>query len=243
MSTIIGIPKNKVIVSASSIARERLGLERVNEVYHANSDDAQTILAAMKNGAIYSTIATSYFSPAPEAARLYKWLSIETIGTEESRGGITKINASYVGLRFGLNSYDPGATTLFTQVPISAFPRALHRITPLDKTGYLINSFSQTVEFVSFSGIQNEILLNNLYGDDAPMPSTVAGISMIPSARSPYREETFIDDPNIFGGKKISGYIQYYGLVSQGIFIERYGQLARCSVTFSDKWEIEAIGE
>lgn len=240
---IIGIPANKLIVSSSRVERVRLGLERLIEIYHCNTSDSQNIVGAIKNGTSYASVASAYFSVAPSAQNLFKWLTIEQISSDEMPGGITKINATYVGLRYGLNAYDPTATTLFTQIATAAFPKALHRITPLDKTGYLVNSFSQTVEFVSLSGIPNEILLNSLYGDDKPMPSQVAGISMIPSARPPFREESFIDDPNIFGGKKVSGYLQFFGLVSRGISIERYGQLARCSVTFADKWEIETIEE
>lgn len=226
MSNIIGISTGKMIRTASSSSAQRTGLERITETYIFKKSEESTFRNLIVNGETYDTI-TPFIQGGVDAGKNYTWMSVENFDFSDMAGGITEVTISYVGMRLTASQIPVGIVPLYTSIfQNTLLPEGLHRMNSVNS--WLENPFSQTVQFVSFSNTQNIQTLLNLFGTRKPMPTTVAKVGMIPSAKPPYRQE-FGEDTTVV----------FYGLTSQGLYYEKYGQFVVANVTFNDEWEVQ----
>lgn len=168
MATLVGFTANKLILNSSNFRREMVGLERINDVYTARTQDAETFGNIIKNGASHKTV-TGYLSPLPTLANRHEDMLVENVESTNEAGDITTFNVTYVGLFRDLK------------------PKPLISLAPVDT--FAFNPFSITIEFVTRLGAvgsQAELDFLKTFKRFAPLPSTINAYPMPRSQVAPF---------------------------------------------------------
>lgn len=254
-STIIGISENKLILNSTNFRREIVGLERINDVYTARTQDAADFEEIIKNGASHSTI-MGYIDPAPPSSSRFANMLVENVESSNENGGITKFNVTYVGLYRDLR------------------PKPIITLQPIDQ--YAFNPYSVTVQFIEYVGdvgSNDEILFLKKYSRRQPFPLKINGYSLPQSSVAPFggqlssklvqiiQSSPFFKDSLEFyftleslaeANKRRRDYfasqgvqfpltsdspaplIEYRGFIISGVSYQRYGKFAHAIITASD---------
>lgn len=168
MPTLVGFTANRLILNSSNFRREIVGLERINDVYTARTEDAEFFQELIINGATHRTI-TGYLSPIPPAAERYTTMLVENVESSNEVGGITRFNVTYVGLFRELN------------------PKPIINYQPIDT--YAFNPFGLTIEFVHGVGEVGSIEEINFiknYSRKKNLPRQINGYQMPTSPVAPF---------------------------------------------------------
>lgn len=257
-TNLIGIPANKLILNSTNFRREIVGLERINDVYTARTEDAADFAEIIKNGASHSTI-MGYLSPAPSSSDRFLDMLVENVESSNEVGGVTKFNVTYVGLYRDLK------------------PKPIITLQPIDE--YVFNPYSVTVQFIEYVGdvgSTEEILFLKKYSRFRTIPAKINGYSLPQSSMPPFGGQIssnlvqFIQGSQFFsqalgayftqvtlaetnkrrepsetlapkGGLKFPftsevppPVIEYRGFAISGISYQRYGKFAQTIITASD---------
>jgi len=168
MANLVGFIANKLILNSSNFRREIVGLERINDVYTARTQDAATFSEIIKNGASHKTV-TGYLSPAPSILNRYEKMLVENVTSENLPGEITTFNVTYVGLFRDLN------------------PKPLISLAPVDT--YAFNPYSVNIEFVTElgePGSSKDVNFLRSYQKFRIAPDTINGYAMPRSSVAPF---------------------------------------------------------
>jgi hypothetical protein len=257
MPTLVGFTANRLILNSSNFRREIVGLERINDVYTARTEDAADFAEIIKNGASHSTV-MAYLSPTPSASDRFANMLVENVESSNEVGGITKFNVTYVGLYRDLK------------------PKPIITLQPVDQ--YAFNPYSVTVQFIDFVGdvgSTDEIIFLKKYSRRQPIPTKINGYALPQSSvaslageisskiiqtikGAPFfaqafqqyfviealsetnkRNETNYPTANQgfgfpFTSEVPAPIVEYRGFVISGVSYQRYGKFAHTIITASD---------
>jgi hypothetical protein len=256
-STLTGFSANKLILNSSNFRREIVGLERINDVYTARSQDSADFAEIIKNGTSHSTI-MGYLTPTPPVNNRFSDMLVENVESSNEFGDITKFNVTYVGLFRDLK------------------PKPIITFQPIDK--YAFNPYSVTVQFiepVGDVGSAEEIIFLKKYSRRQPFPIKINGYSLPQSSvgsfsgqissklvqlvqGSPFFNtalQNYFDIKSLseslklireskqfsggglqfpFTSERPAPIIEYKGLIISGVSYQRYGKFAHAIITASD---------
>lgn len=256
MPTLVGFTANRLILNSSNFRREIVGLERINDVYTARTEDAEFFQELIINGTTHRII-TGYLSPTPPATERYTTMLVENVESSNEVGGITRFNVTYVGLFRDLT------------------PKPIINYQPIDT--YAFNPFGLTIEFVHAVGevgSTEEINFIKNYSRKKNLPRQINGYQMPTSPVAPFggeidtkivqiiQDSPFFQSPlgaygtyerlrersdrekgNTLGAIGFTfpfeadvpaPIVSYRGLIISGLSYQRYGNYAHAIISTSD---------
>lgn len=251
-----GFTPNKLILNSTNFRREIVGLERINDVYTARTEDAAGFAEIIRNGTPHSTV-MGYLTPAPATSERFPNMLVESVESANEVGSITRFNVTYVGLLRDLR------------------PKPVISLQPAER--YAFNPFVVTVEFVESIGdvgSQEEITFLKKYARLQPFPARINGYLMPQSSVAPFQGQVTSRLIQIIGSSQFfepaigafsseqvlrenfqreivsrqlpqakqielnydvpTPKVEFYGLLISGVSYQRYGKFAHAIVSASD---------